>query len=91
MNPPVNTGDAGLISGSGRSPTEGNGNPLQYSCLENPMDRGATLRGIPKQLDMTEQISNSSKVRREPPRGGTNTSLYSLEYVICDKMKQFCV
>ena len=35
------TGDEGLISGSGRSPGRGNGNPLQYSCLENPMDRGA--------------------------------------------------
>ena len=34
-------GDLGLIPGSGRSPGEGNGNPLQYSCLENPMDRGA--------------------------------------------------
>ena len=37
----VNAGDAGLIPGLGRSPGEGNGNPLQYSCLENPMDRGA--------------------------------------------------
>ena len=36
-NPPVNAGDVGLIPGSGRSPGEGNGNPLQYSCLENPM------------------------------------------------------
>ena len=36
-------GDAGLIPGSGRSPGEGNGNPLQYSCLENPMDREAWL------------------------------------------------
>ena len=35
------TGDMGSIPGSGRSPGEGNGNPLQYSCLENPMDRGA--------------------------------------------------
>ena len=34
-------GDLGLIPGSGRSPGEGNGNPLQHSCLENPMDRGA--------------------------------------------------
>ena len=34
-------GDMGLISGMGRSPGEGNGNPLQYSCLENPMDRQA--------------------------------------------------
>ena len=36
-----NAGDPGSIPGSGRSPGEGNGNPLQYSCLENPVDRGA--------------------------------------------------
>ena len=36
-----NKGDLGSIPGSGRSPGEGNGNPLQYSCLENPMDEGA--------------------------------------------------
>ena len=36
-----NTGDPGSIVGLGRSPEEGNGNPFQYSCLENPMDRGA--------------------------------------------------
>ena len=36
-----NAGDLGSIPGSGRSPGEGNGNPLQYPCLENPMDRGA--------------------------------------------------
>ena len=44
-----NVGDQGLIPGSGRSPGEGNGNPLQYSCLENPMDRGAwqaTVHGV---------------------------------------------
>jgi len=43
-NLPASAGDlrdTGLISESGRSPGEGNGNPLQYSCLENPMDRGA--------------------------------------------------
>ena len=38
---PANVGDASLIPGSERSPGGGNGNPLQYSCLENPMDRGA--------------------------------------------------
>ena len=38
---PANAGDTGLISGSGRSPGEGNGNPLQYSHLENSVDRGA--------------------------------------------------
>ena len=44
-------GDPGSIPGSGRSPAEGNGNPLQYSCLENPMDKGAcwtTVHGIAK-------------------------------------------
>ena len=49
-NPPANAGDlrdAGLIPGSGRSPGRENGNPLQYSCLENPMDREAGgLRSI---------------------------------------------
>ena len=40
-NLPANAEDVGLIPGSGRSPGEGNGNPLQYSCLGNPMDRGA--------------------------------------------------
>ena len=53
-NPPANAGDSrdtGSIPGSGRSPGEGNGNPLQYSCLENPMDRGAwqaTVYEVPK-------------------------------------------
>ena len=44
-------GDVGLIPGLGRSPGEGNGNPLQYSCWENPMDRGAswaTVHGVAK-------------------------------------------
>ena len=48
-NPPPHAGDSGLIPGLGRSPGEGNGNPLQYSCLENPMDRGvwqATVHGV---------------------------------------------
>ena len=40
-NPPANTGDSGLIPGSGGIPGEGNGNPLQYSCLGNPIGRGA--------------------------------------------------
>ena len=41
MNLPANAGDVGSIPGSGRSPGEGHDNPFQYSCLENPMDRGA--------------------------------------------------
>ena len=50
-NPPANAVDLGSIPGSGRSPGEGNGNPLQYSCLENPMDRGswwATVHAVAK-------------------------------------------
>ena len=46
-----NAGDPGSIPGSGRSPGEGNGNPLQYSCLENPMEGGAwqaTVHGVAK-------------------------------------------
>ena len=50
-NPPANAGDKDLIPGSGRSSGGGNGNPLQYSCLGNPMDRGtwqATAHGVTK-------------------------------------------
>ena len=53
-NPPANTGDVrdtGSIPGWGRSPGGGQGNPLQYSCLEKPMDRGAwqaTVHGVPR-------------------------------------------
>ena len=50
-SPSASAGDMGSIPGSGRSPGEGNGNPLQYPCLENPMDRGAwwaTVHGVTK-------------------------------------------
>ena len=50
-NPPANAGDASLIPGWGRSPGGGNGNPVQYPCLENPMDRDAwraTVHRVPK-------------------------------------------
>ena len=52
-NPPANAGDmrdGGLVAGSGRSPGDGNGSPLQCFCLENPKDRGwwATVRGVAK-------------------------------------------
>ena len=59
-NSPANAGDASLISGLGGSPGEGSGNPLQYSCLENPMDRGAwraAVHGVTKESDMTEQLN----------------------------------
>ena len=61
-NLPANAGDTGSISGSGRSPGGGNGNPLQYSCLGNPVGRGAwwaTVHGVMKESDMTEQLNNN--------------------------------
>ena len=54
-NPPSNVGDAGSIPRSQRSPGEGNGNPLQYSCVGNPTDRRAwwaTVHGVTKELDL---------------------------------------
>ena len=53
---PANTGDAGSVLGSGWSLGKGNGNPLQYSCLGNPMDRGAwqtVVHGVAKESDVT--------------------------------------
>ena len=55
-NLPANAGDAGSIPGSGRPPGEGNGNSLQYSCLGNPVDRGAWQaigHGVAKESDTT--------------------------------------
>ena len=55
--PPANAGDTGSIPGLGRASGEGNDNPLQYSCLGNPMYRGAwqdTVHGVTKQLDKTQ-------------------------------------
>ena len=59
-NPPAGAGDerdAGSIPGSGRSPRGGNGNPLQYSCLGNPMDREVWWGH--KELDMTELLEQT--------------------------------
>ena len=67
-NPPANAGntrDTGLIPGWGRSPGGGHGNPLQYSCLENPMDRGAwlaTVHGVTKSQTRLKQLSTHTSV-----------------------------
>ena len=64
MNLPASPGDirdVGSIPGLGRSPGEGNGNPLQYSYLENPMDRGswqAAVRGVTKSWTQLKQLSH---------------------------------
>ena len=76
-NPPDSVGDVGdmgLISVSGRSPEGGNGNPLQYSCLENPMDRGtwwATVHGIRK--------SHTTEY-------GMTHNMYDTYYITCESI-----
>ena len=63
-NPPASAGDADSIPGSGRSPGVGNGNPLQYSCLGNPMDRGAWWATVPwgyKDSGTTERLSTHTQ------------------------------
>ena len=66
-NLPANARDTrhvGLILGSGKSPGGGHDNPLQYSCLENAMDRGAwwaTVHGVTEEPDMTEQLETHTQ------------------------------
>ena len=77
-NLPVNaeeTGDAALIPGSGRSPGGGNGNPLKYSCLGNPMDRGAWWAIIHSVVKSQTQLSMHMYTHTEP---STWHSLFSL-------------
>ena len=68
QNLPANTGDLCLIPGSGRSPGGGNSYPLQYSCLEDSMHRGAwwaRVHGVTKELGMPEQLSMHSEEIQE--------------------------
>ena len=75
-NPPENAGDIrdlGSIPGLGRSPGGGHGNPLQYACLENPMDRGAwesTVHSVTKSPTQLEQLSSSSSPQVKYLKGG---------------------
>ena len=64
-NRPANAGDVGSVPGSGRSPREGNGNLLQYSCWDNPTDRGgwwwATVHGVTKsQTGLNDETTTTS-------------------------------
>ena len=65
-NPPANAGESGSSLGSGRCPGEGHGNPLQYSCLGNPMDKGAwraTAHGVTKSQTRLSRHTDSLKFR----------------------------
>ena len=67
----ASAGDTGLIPGLGRSPEEGSGNPLQCSCLENPMDKGAwwaTVHGVAKRVRhyWTTECACTSPLKRQP-------------------------
>ena len=62
-----NAGDLDSVSGSGRSPGEVNGYPLQYSCLENSMDRGSRWAWGYKEADMTEQLNSNYYYHKCPP------------------------
>ena len=74
-SPPASAGDVrdvGSIAGSGRSPAGGHGNPLQYSCLENPMDRGgwwATVHGVAKSWTRLKRLSTHAECVRRPGQG----------------------
>ena len=72
-----NAGGLGSIAGSGRCPEEGNGNPLQYSCMGNPMGRvamGATVYGVSKESDLAQQLNKNNN----------NHTTYMID---CDKLK----
>ena len=60
-----NAGDLGSIAGSGRSLGEGNGNPLQYSCLENPMDGGAWLATVHGVTKSRTQLSDFNTIHKD--------------------------
>ena len=76
-NPPANAGDTGSIPGLGRPPGGGNGNPLQYSCLENPMDRGAwwaTVHGVSKSRTQLKLLSTDTYSISNPVSLAVNNS-----------------
>ena len=77
-------GDLGSIPGSGRSPGEGNGNPLQYSCLENPMDGGAwwaTVHGVSKSRTRLSDFTFTFRTWKQPRCSSTGEWIKKLWYI----------
>ena len=72
-NPPANAGDVGSIPGSGRSPGGGNGNPLKYSCLENPKDRRAWRAMVHGAAKSQTRLSTHAEALMGFPGGSDST------------------
>ena len=88
QNPPASAGVTGLIPGSGRSPGESHGNPLQYSCLENPMERGAwqvTVHSVSKRWTQLKQLRTHTFILL------VIKSLYCHRYVYCETKSCYCL
>ena len=85
-----NAGYASLISGWGRSPGEGNGNSLQYFCLENSMDRGAwkaAVQGVAKASETTQQLNNNLG---EKAFGQGSQSIVCMDLNMCTQAVRAC-
>jgi len=87
-----NAGNVGSVPKLGSSSGEGNGNPLQYSCLGNPTDRGAwwaAVHGVTKESDMTHQLNNNSKLEiiTNALIGNTQSHLIFISIKIKDNLK----
>ena len=87
--------DEGSIPGSGKSPGGGRGNPLQYSCLENPMDKGAwwaTVHSVPKCWTQLKQLSSHASSIGDPFSTGTSTEhgIHLLSYISITVNLNFC-
>ena len=93
-NPPAGAGDVrnrGLIPGSGKSPGIGNGNPLQYSCLENFMGRGAwwsTVHGVAK--SQTEQLNTHTQCLSNEARACTERSVFLALFIYIYLLVYLC-
>ena len=87
--PACSAGDPSLIPGSGRSLGEGNGNPLQYSGLVNPMDRRvywATVHGIAKESDMTQPLNNNVHCMDKQTGAQRSSVTYLKPHRLCSEM-----